>query len=303
MAAKRKAASPSGPRLNRARIIENVRRNRSFRGDSGTDRKNLFVQIKGTLKCWVLPDLKLRGPGEEEYLPYVRLATHWVNRVKKDGTTFRGGITCLEDMAKEEPHVRARLIEAKIIGEEAPRCAPCEILRLIGEDDLPQGKYGGSVIDAQAKFHLPVVLPKSAYSRGPENLQRNDNQIVKILSLTTTGRDNFMDAICDDDLCPEGFFEENGIFTVFQQTERSYTANVSSAQECWYDWKGNIPDMEIVTPTFLTLAEQVEALVLTLPQLEGAIREIFEGAYVPVEKPEKKAGPTRKSVIKKRIKS
>jgi hypothetical protein len=289
-------------RMNRQRILEEVRKTGSFLGSSGVDRRNLFVrpQEGAPLKCHVLPDLRERGTSGELF-PFLALTTHWVERTKRDGSKFTGGITCYRALKEEEPHAYQYLTNEKLIDPKRDAdCVPCIILDSVDESELPHGKYGISFQGRRA-FHLQVVLDRSEYTR-------DDTQIIKIMSTGATGKRSFMESLCDEDLVDDGFFEENGIYSSWKHMGKSIEVTLYPKKSCWYqEWADKMHDLELVVPVTMTYDEQIATMVDNIPQHAALLNQLANGGpkleiVEPKPPPKRKRVPARKKTAQKRVK-
>jgi len=252
-----KVASVSGYALNREKILDDIRKNRSYRGGSGTDRKSLF-DIKLPCKIWVLPDLKPRGPGVDP-LPYLDLSVHWLDRLNREGKPFRSGVTCFKELQVNEPTVHERLLSEKLIQGES--CPACEILSAFDASEFPIDKFGKPKISLQRRWHFQVLKE--------EDLSRGDDHPIKILSAGSTGRDNFMMLVSDLDVPGARTFESEGMFTSWQTSSdgKAWRVTPLNPKKIWLkDWQQKMLDLELITPVFLPREQMIEDLARNLPQ-------------------------------------
>jgi hypothetical protein len=284
-------------RMNRKRILNEVRKSGSFRGGSGVDRKALFVRPTkvAPLKCHVLPDLQKRG-ATGELLPYLTLTTHWMTRERQDGSTFMGGITCYQALKEDEPFVHERVVEKKLIGEK-DRCLTCAILETTDPEDLPKDNFGkGPAIAGRKSFHFQVI---------PERGSGDEGGPLKVLSSGLTGMQSFMEQVCDEDFLEDGHFEEHGIWSTWRALGQSWQVQLDPRKVCWLDdWQEQMLDLDLIVPVFMSLEEHASTLMYNLPQYRDVIEKMALGKAVPkakpkpAKKPDAKASRTR---AKKRI--
>lgn len=275
-------ASPTGHRLNREKILDDIRTNRSYRGGSGTDRKSLF-DVKLPCNIWVLPDIRPRGP-EGEPLPYLELATHWINRTNKEGQKFRAGITCWDHACEREPAMYARALQEKRIKDE--KCPICELLANFDEKEFPKDRYGNVEIQPQVGFHLQVIKEESQ--------SRGDDHPIKVLSAKQTGIDTFMELVANPKVVGASKFETEGMFTGWSKGDKRWNVIPLTPEKIWLkDWQKKILDLDLITPTFLPREQVIQDLTWNLPQFPVAKFFHLNGA-----EPEKKEAKKEKSDAK-----
>jgi hypothetical protein len=263
--------APTGHRLNRAKILDDIRKNKSYRGGSGSDRKALF-DVKLPCKVWVLPDIRPRGP-ENDPLPYLSLTVHWLDRTTKDGRKYRSGITCFDALVDDEPGAYQRFLKDGLIKDE--RCAICELMDAYDEKEFPQDTYGKPKIAPVARWHFQV-LKEEQFSRG-------DDHPIKVLSAGATGRDNFMALVGDEDVAGASKFETEGMYTSWEKTDKAWRVTPLTPKKIWLpDWQKKLLDLEIITPVFLEREQIIQDLIENLPQF--SVSKFFNLNGAPVKK-------------------
>lgn len=282
MATKTKAAvgkSVTGLRLNKEKILKELRENRSYRGGSGVQRKALF-DVKLPVKVHVLPDMKERGP-DKDPLPYLDLSVHWLDRVTKEGKAFPSGVMCVDELAENEPGVYQRFLTDGLIKDE--RCPACEILSAFDEKEFPKGTFGTPRLAINRKFYFQV-LKEEASSRG-------DDHPIKILAAGHTGKEAFRRLISDDDVPGVKDFEAEGLFTSWDKSGdgKSWLVTALNPKKIWLEgWQKKMLDLELITPVFLSRDEIIQDLVRNLPQFPVPKFFNLEGTPKKTEKAEPK---------------
>jgi hypothetical protein len=219
-----------------------------------------------------LPAFEDRGP-DGVIRPFFLLAQHWIEKENDEGETYPAGITCTNFMREEQPAAWEKYKDKKVdaaIEDEA--CAFCELLdgSVMEDEDgerewpefFPQGRWGSDPAWLRRYSHnFAIVLPQGDYAE-------DDDQIVKVYPAPRSVKDglyNFTDKKQFLDL-----FEDEGGWDVEVSRFRKgkggrgpwqYGITPVEQGQIWYpEWEENLPDLEEMSPNWMTRKEVIEWL-------------------------------------------
>lgn len=247
----------------------------SERGGGGASRRGLFFRApsKGGRPLpfeqvmRFLPANEERGP-DGAIRPFFSIAQHWIQKENDDGEKYGAGVTCVDFMREEQPTAWNRYKKEKVAAAlEEEQCIFCEILSTMvdGEGDekeyhhaIPMGGYEKPEWDRRYAHNFAILLPKDDYDDEVETY-------VKIYPAPISVKDSIYDYL-EKKQFQLMFDPKKGWDMEVSREQKGrgpWKYAVTPSEQCpiWYpDWESELPDLEAVSPNWMTREEIVDWL-------------------------------------------
>jgi hypothetical protein len=214
-----------------------------------------------------LPANEERGP-DGVVRPFFSIAQHWIQRENDDGEKYGAGVTCVDYMREEQPTAWNRYKKEKIAAAlEEEQCIFCEILSTMveGEGDdreyhhaIPMGGYERPEWERRYANNFAILLPKEDY-------EDEVDTYVKIYPAPISVKDGIYDYLEKKQF--QNLFDPKKGWDVevsrAQKGRGPWKYTVMPSEQCaiWYpDWESELPDLESVSPNWMTREEIVDWL-------------------------------------------